>query len=210
MSPKHGFGHTYKVSTWNSQKTNDFCNIQILREYFGEFMTQYRNTPLGISCGSRLPGIQPTIHRASAVTQHHKHVTHLPHSQYGLCRQTGHPKYFCQCHQWKKAQYLAHCVKLILNYHKLMCIVDFICRLWHKTVVTPMGQQWSYHSLALSQHHKYLTHLSHNRYGLCTHTGHPKLFCQCRQWKELAIQLNLWSQYWIMISFYTLQTVSIA
>ena len=36
MCPKHGFGHTYKISAGNSHKKYNISNIQILREYFGE------------------------------------------------------------------------------------------------------------------------------------------------------------------------------
>ena len=36
VCPKHGFGHTYEVSAWNSHKMYDFCNTQISREYLGE------------------------------------------------------------------------------------------------------------------------------------------------------------------------------
>ena len=36
--PKHGFGHTHKVSAWNFDKKYDFCNTQISREYFGELV----------------------------------------------------------------------------------------------------------------------------------------------------------------------------
>ena len=41
---KHGFGHRYKVSAWNSHKYH-FSNIQISREYFGEFTKCQWNIP---------------------------------------------------------------------------------------------------------------------------------------------------------------------
>ena len=43
--PKHGFGHTYKVPAWNSQKY-DFCNTQLSREYLGELAKRLWNNPL--------------------------------------------------------------------------------------------------------------------------------------------------------------------
>ena len=47
MCPKHGFGHTYKVSACNPHKKYDFCNTHISREYFGELAKHKWNTPLG-------------------------------------------------------------------------------------------------------------------------------------------------------------------
>ena len=46
MCPKPCFGHTYKVSAWNSQKKYEFCNTQISREYFGELAKHQWNNPL--------------------------------------------------------------------------------------------------------------------------------------------------------------------
>ena len=34
VCPKDDFGHTYKVSAWNSHKKYNFCNTHISREYF--------------------------------------------------------------------------------------------------------------------------------------------------------------------------------
>ena len=36
VCPKQGFGHTYKVSAWNSHHKYYLCNTQISREVFGE------------------------------------------------------------------------------------------------------------------------------------------------------------------------------
>ena len=43
--PKHGFGHTYKVSAWNSHENYDFCNTQISKEYLGELAKRQWNNP---------------------------------------------------------------------------------------------------------------------------------------------------------------------
>ena len=45
VCPKHGFGHTNKVSTWNAHRKCDFCNTQISREYFGELAKRQWNNP---------------------------------------------------------------------------------------------------------------------------------------------------------------------
>ena len=44
MCPKHGFGHTYKVSA-RKFHTWDFCNTKISREYIGELTKHYWNNP---------------------------------------------------------------------------------------------------------------------------------------------------------------------
>ena len=44
VCPKHGFGHTHKVSAWNFHKKYDFCNTQISREYLGELMKHLPGT----------------------------------------------------------------------------------------------------------------------------------------------------------------------
>ena len=36
VCPKPCFGHTYKVSAWNSHKNDDLCNTQVSRKYHGE------------------------------------------------------------------------------------------------------------------------------------------------------------------------------
>ena len=61
----HGFGHTYKFSTWNCHKNYDFCNTQILREYFRELAKHLWNTHLYakilISTQPNWPGIHFTM-----------------------------------------------------------------------------------------------------------------------------------------------------
>ena len=46
MCPKHGFGHTYKVSAWNSHDKYDFWHCIFSRGYFEELEKRQWDNPL--------------------------------------------------------------------------------------------------------------------------------------------------------------------
>ena len=54
VCPKQGFGHTYKVSAWNSHHKYYLCNTQISRNFFGELAKRKWNTPLALWEGNPL------------------------------------------------------------------------------------------------------------------------------------------------------------
>ena len=57
VCPKPCFGHTHKVSAWNSYKKFDFCNTQIAREYLGELAKRLWNNPLVVQLPASWPGM---------------------------------------------------------------------------------------------------------------------------------------------------------
>ena len=45
VCPKPCFGHTYKVSAWNSQRKSDFWHCVFSRDYFAELAQSWCNNP---------------------------------------------------------------------------------------------------------------------------------------------------------------------
>ena len=47
ICPKHGFGHTYNVSVWNSHKKYDFCNTKFTEHILESSLNVSETTPAG-------------------------------------------------------------------------------------------------------------------------------------------------------------------